>query len=181
MGTYAMSATGGAPRLPDGRLDRPPECPLLEEVTGADFDFEATLTRESTSSRAWVTLNGYSREGTFDGQVVTNEASASRVFVDCGKCSTRVVETITVALLSRSQFEAAGNQCPPDALDGGVAAPNPDAGISGPGPTGQGFDTVRLCGELSTLVVSDGLGDGGACEAKCSGCAVRYQLRGDRR
>lgn len=164
-----VSADGGAPSC------------QLEEVTAADFAFDAVLTRESTSQRAWVTLNGYSREGTFDGQVVSRQAEASRVFAACSKCSTRVVETLTVALLSRSQTEAAGGQCPANALDGGVAAPTGDGGITGPRQTPQGYDAVRLCGELTTLVVADGLVDGGACAPMCGGCTVRYQLRGERR
>lgn len=180
MGHYALSASGGAPRLEDGGLGRPPECPLLEEVTGADFDFDAVLTRESTSQRAWVTLTGYSREGTFDGQVLTSEAEANRVFEACGKCSTKVVETISVAVLSISQNDRLGGTCPENPLDGGVVA-NPDAGLFPPGQTSQGYDGVRVCGELTTRVAALGLADGGACEPQCDGCIVRYSLRGDRR
>ena len=188
MGQYAVSATGGEIGFVsdagevDAGLDGGVEAPTcqLEEVTAADFDFTAVLTRDSASSSAWVTLNGYTREGTFDGQVLTSTAEASRVFVACAKCSTRVVETISVAVLSRSQNDALGGQCPEDALDGGVVA-NPDAGIIGPGSTSQGYDAVRLCGELTTLVVADGLSDGGACDPKCGGCTVHYQLRGERR
>lgn len=180
MGHYAMSATGGAPRLEDGGLGRPAECPLLGEVTGADFDFDAELTRDSASERAWVTLNGYSREGTFDGQVLTSEASANRVFVECSDCTTRVVERMSVAVLSVSQSDALGGVCPENALDGGVVA-NPDAGLFAPGQTSQGYDGVRVCGELTTVVVALGLEDGGACKPECDGCTVRYSLRGDRR
>lgn len=184
MGTYAMSATGGVRGfLGDAGAGEPdagaPTCELVE-ITADDFTFDAVLTRDSTSERAWVTLNGYSSEGTFDGQVLTRQTEASRVFAACSKCSTRVVETMTVAVLSRSQIEAAGGQCPAHALDGGVAAPD-DAGITGPRQTPQGYDAVRLCGELTTLVVADGLGDGGACDPMCGGCTVGYQLRGERR
>lgn len=192
MGQYAVRATGGvvgflfdagdqpADAGPDGGVPPAPQCELVE-VTGADFEFNATLTRESTSERAWITLNTYSREGTFDGQVLRTQAEASRVFVACGKCSTRVVETLDVAVLSRSQNEALMGACPENALDGGVPAPNPDAGILPPGKTAQGYDAVRLCGELTTVVVALGQVDGGACERGCGGCTVRYQLRGERR
>ena len=180
MGQYAITATGGAPALPDGGLGRPPECVELTEVTGADFSFEAVLTRQSTSDRAFVTLSGYSREGTFDGQVLTASAEANRVFEACGKCSTRVVETISVAVLSISQNGAAGGACPENPLDGGLVV-NPDAGVFPPGQTLQGYDAVRLSGELMTTVVALGIADGGACETECSGCAVRYQLSGERR
>lgn len=180
MGQYAVSATGGAPQLPDGGLGRPPECVDLTEVTGADFSFDAVLSRESTSDRAFITLSGYPREGTFDGQVLTSTAEANRVFEACSKCSTRVVETISVAVLSISQDDVAGGTCPEHPLDGGVGA-FPPAGVFGPGQTAQGYDAVRVCGELTTQVVALGLVDGGACEAPCNGCIVRYQLRGDRR
>lgn len=184
MGQYAMTATAGVPGyLADGGNLREdggaPECQLAE-VTADLLTFDATLTRESSSQRAWITLNGYSREGTFDGQVLSSQAEASRVFVACSKCSTRVVETITVAVLSRSQNEAFGGACPENALDGGVV-PNADAGLTGPGQTTQGYDAVRLCGELRTVVLALGLVDGGACEPQCGGCTVHYQLRGDRR
>ncbi len=187
MGQYAISATGGVrgflfdpgPLEADGGRSPVPECQRVE-VSADDFSFNATLTRESTSARAFVTLNGYSREGTFDGQVLTSQAEANRVFAACSKCSTRVVETITVAVISRSQNEAVRGQCPEDALDGGVPV-DPDAGIERPGQNEQGYDAVRLCGELTTEVVALGLVDGGACEPECGGCTVRYQLRGDRR
>ncbi len=169
LGVYAMNAN-------EGELGA---CEL-SEVNTNDFGFEATLTRESTSSRAWVTLVGYSREGTFDGQYFSSTGEANRIFAACSECKTRLVETLTVAMLSRSQSDAVGGQCPPNALDGGVPLPN-DAGVTGPQETAQGFDAVRLCGELTTVVVADGLPDGGPCEAKCSGCPVRYQLRGERR
>ena len=188
MGQYAISATGGVlgflsdggERLgPDGGPLGPRECELIE-VTAGDFSFNATLTRQSTSERAWMTLNGYSREGTFDGQVLTTTAEADRVFAACSKCTTRVVETITVAVLSRSQNEAVRSECPENAIDGGLAV-DPDAGTVAPGKTAQGYDAVRLCGELTTEVVALGLVDGEACAPECSGCTVRYQLRGDRR
>lgn len=173
MGQYALTATS---------VER--EACELEEIArdggGYDFTFEAVLTRDSTSDAAYVTLNGYSREGTWDGQVLTAEASASRVFVDCSDCATKLVETISVAVLSRSQNEALQGQCPPNPLDGGVPAPN-DAGVTGPGLAAAGFDAVRLCGELVTRVVAEGTQDGGACDPRCSGCTARYQLRGDRR
>lgn len=188
MGQYAMNASSGVVSYltdagpmfePDGGLAPPPQCQLTE-LDGGAFSFDAVLTRESTSQRAWVTLNTYSREGTFDGQVLTSTAEASRVFEKCAKCSTRLVETISVAVLSRSQSVAAGNQCPEHPLDGGVIV-DPDAGIVVPGSTPQGFDGVLLCGELITRVIALGTVDGGACDPLCDGCSVSYQLRGDRR
>lgn len=173
MGQYGITATS---------VER--EACALQEIArdggGYDFAFEAVLTRESTSDKAWMTLSGYSREGTWDGQVLTTEAAASRVFVDCSECATKLVETISVAVLSRSQNEALQGQCPPNPLDGGVPTAA-DGGISLPGPSSTGYDAVRLCGELVTRVVAEGTQDGGACDPRCSGCSARYQLRGERR
>ncbi len=180
MGTYALAATGGVRSYElDGGVVAGASCEL-EEVTAADFGFEAVLTRDSASDGAWVTLNGYSRPGTWDGQVLHREASASRVFAACERCATRVVEVLSLALLSRSQDEALGGACPANALDGGVPAPD-DAGITAPVQRATGFDAVRACGVLETVVVALGEQDGGACDPKCGGCTVRYQLRGDRR
>lgn len=180
MGTYALSATDGVKSwAPDGGPSSEGSCELAE-ITGADFAYEAVFTRDSASSLAWVTLNGYSREGTWDGQVLRSEARASRVFAACESCTTKVVETMTVSLLSRSQNDALSGVCPPDALDGGVPGPN-DAGVLAPGQRATGFDAVRVCGVLETVVVAEGDEDGGACDPKCGGCTVRYQLRGERR
>ena len=183
MGQYEITATGGLRGyLPDGGTYADGgvrECELVD-LSAGDFTFNATLTRQSTSDRAWMTLNGYSRPGTFDGQVLATTASANRVFAACSECSTRVEETIAVAVLSRSQNEALSGQCPENATTGGVPV-DPDAGIVTPAQTGQSYDAVRLCGELTTVVVAVGRIDGGACDVGCGGCTVRYQLRGDRR
>lgn len=185
MGEYAVTASD--PQI--GYVTdagSPSQCQLVEIIAEPDggprepFSFNAILTRESTSSKAWVTLSGYSREGTFDGQVLDSTAEANRVFAQCGKCSTRLVETISVAVLSRSQFMATGGQCPEHPLDGGVPF-NPDSGVLLPSVTTQGFDGVLLCGDLTTRVVAVGLVDGGACDPICDGCTMHYQLRGDRR
>lgn len=168
MGVYVMTATP---------IERRCE---LEDVVANDFSFEATLTRQPDSTQGWLTLNGYTRDAVFDGATFFSTGTASRVFTRCSDCAARVVETFTVAVLSRSQSEAVGQQCPPNALDGGVPQPN-DAGIWPPQQLPLGFDAVRLCGELVTSVEADGLADGGSCDAVCGACQVRYVLVGDRR
>lgn len=164
----------------------------LSEVTPQDgglpspLTFDMTLTRDTTSNAAWMTLSNLSREGTFDGQYFSNVAEATRVFTECSRCQMRMIERLDVAVLSRSQAnklaETFGGECPRNVLDLGVVpAPN-DAGISAPGQTSLGFDAVRLCGFISTEVVADANDeDGGACDAKCSGCFLTFQARGERR
>lgn len=174
MGTWAMNATVSF-------RAKGCELPELKEQTDGgitDFAFQGVLTRQSTSAEAWLTLAGYSRPGTFDGQYFSTRSEANRVFSDCSECQTKLVEDIFVAVLSRSQAEVLGGRCPAN-IDGGV--PVPDGGVLPPGQTLQGFDAVRLCGSLTTQVVGTGTSDGGACDAKCTGCFIEYQLRGERR
>jgi hypothetical protein len=153
----------------------------LDEVTGADFLFDMAVSRFVATNQAFLTFNGYSRSADFDGQVVTSVATAPRVFGACGGCNTRIIERVQVALLSRSQAAAVGGRCPAAPLDGGVPAPSLDAGISLPGPTSEGFDAVRACGELEVRVVSDGTADGGACDPRCGACTALFLLNGARR
>jgi hypothetical protein len=173
MGTYRMS-TGEAARA----------CELAEvsPASGVSdtLSFDAVLSRNPEGTEAWLTLAGHTRPASFDGQLFTSVAAASRIFTECSACRTRLVETFRVAVLSRSQAAVLSDQCPPDALDGGLPQPN-DAGIVGPGQTALGFDAVRLCGELTTELVADGLPDGGPCEPRCHSCTARYALRGDRK
>lgn len=152
----------------------------LPEVSGAAFGFDMVLTRDPDSDAAWVTLNSYTRTATFDGQYFSSEGEAPRVFTQCAQCRTRLIETMHFAVLSRSQLDALKGECPAEPLDGGVPAPD-DAGITAPERTAQGYDGVRLCGEMMTRVKSEGTEDGGACDPMCDGCTVRYQLQGGRR
>lgn len=152
----------------------------LAELKGEAFGFDVVLSRDPDTNGAWVTLNNYTRTATFDGQYFSAVGEAPRVFTGCEACRTQLVEAMDFAVLSRSQFAAAGGVCPAAPLDGGVPMPD-DAGVTAPGRNADGYDGVRLCGELSTTVRSLGLEDGGACEARCDGCVVRYQLQGSRR
>lgn len=169
MGLYLVQATGG---------ERACE---LEEMSAADFEFDLALSRFVATGQAFVTFDGVSRSGDFDGQVVTSVATASRVFGACRGCNTRLIERLELAVLSRSQAAAVGGECPAEPLDGGVPAPSSDGGIALPGPTSEGYDAVRVCGELETRVVADGTADGGACEPQCGACTVKFRLNGARR
>jgi hypothetical protein len=158
----------------------------LAEVTeeSAEFEFEATFSETAETSEAWVTMNsGLStapRPGSWDGQYFRSTAEAPRVFPSqCSDCQMALEETIAVALLSRSQSEASGNQCPEAPLDGGL--PAEDAGALPPRQRPLGFDGVRACGELWTSVRGALKVDGGACAEACSGCRAHYRLVGARR
>lgn len=167
MGTYAFEA---AP------LEQQCE---LSDVPATGFGFTGTFTRDSASTQAWFRLNNVVREGEFDGQVFRVGYAARRVFTDarCGGCSTELSEVLTVAILSKSQNDAAGDGCPDSPLDGGVPQ---GAGVTPPGPVANGFDAVRACGELENAVLATPL-EGEACAPECGQCALRYRVNGARR
>ena len=188
LGEYTIAAEpvraledGGVGALrPDGGL----WCPLVD-IAPAPFRFSATVTRESSTGQAWLTLGGgYPRDAGWDGQVVDSSAAVRRLFPSCGGCRpTIATERIRFALMSRSQSEAVGRACPANPLDGGVPAPpGPDGGITGPVPTAEGFDALYACGELEFSVA---LQDAGPpepdCAPGCDDCVVNYTLVGERR
>jgi hypothetical protein len=166
LGTYGLHAE------PAGRA-----CGL-SEVSQAPFDFQATLSRQSDGSAAWVTLAGYARDAGWDGQVMRSVASAERAFNAC-PCGLRVEEALDLALLSQSQASAVGLACPPGALDGGLPASGGDGGITPPAFTSLGFDAIIACGELRTRLLL--VGDAGVCDAGCLSCTTRFVLTGARR
>lgn len=159
------------------------EC-LLDEVPLA-FDFEAIMSRDPGTPRAWITLGRVSNEALFDGQVIASYAKAPRTLDECTCPGSAVYidERITVALLSKSQRDALGrNDCPRNPLDGGV--PKPDGGVILPDSTPNGFDALLACGELVNTLTSDpactcNLPDGG--QFRLERCSTGYKLHGARR
>lgn len=158
-------------------------CTNLTELSNAPFDFQATLSHNRGTSEAFVTLNGFSRSASFDGQVLTSVQSATRFFEECKECPHLLVEeTLTVSLLSKSQSDVAGGDCPAAPLDGGVAQPDGGNGVTGPGTTEQGgFDMLRACGELVDVVrAGPDAGDDNEKCAACVGCLMKSTLKGTR-
>lgn len=158
----------------------------LDAGWSAVIDFDATLSRSADASAAWLTLGSVSRAASWDGQVFTSTATAARVFAECGRCRTRVLETLELALLSASQAAAAGGVCPANPLDGGVPAPSADGRVVGPTTAEGGVDAVLACGALRTeLQLEDGgalvADDGTACSRTCVWCTHLYQVAGARR
>lgn len=188
LGLWALSAEP-VRGLPDGgagelRADGEPWCSLVD-VSPGPFNFDARITRDAASGKAWLSLGGgYARDAGWDGQVLDSVASVRRLFPSCGGCPpTIATERITVALLSRSQSEAVGRRCPPHPLDGGVPVPpGPDGGLRGPAQTPEGFDALYACGELVfSVALSEPTAPESGCAPGCDGCVVRYTLAGERR
>lgn len=159
IGTFAMTAEP---------IERQCE---LSDVPATSFDFLATVSRDPGTGQAWLTLRGYPRAAEWNGQAVVSEASARRIFNDCGGCETQLEESIRLSLLSESQATAVGSQCPVNPLDGGV--PLESEGILPPGHQ-PGAEALLACGEMSTVIRSANL-----CP-KCEGCSVHYRLKGVR-
>jgi len=150
----------------------------IPEVSGPDFSFQASFSRDSATGAAWFSLNRVLRDAAFDGQVLSTTYEAPRSFGEvCGGCTTTLQESVWVAILSQSQNEAAGDGCPEAALDGGIPA---GPGITPPGSVSTGFDAVRACGELLDVVSATAL-EGQECDVRCGRCALRYRLAGARR
>lgn len=150
----------------------------LPDIPNNGFDFAGTFSRFRDGGAVFLTLNGISRDAGFDGQIASSSHSAPRGFSlpdagTCAPCEMRVIETIVVALLSKSQSAAVGDRCPPNPLDGGL--PGLDAGVTLPGSTAAGFDSVRACGELYEEIVGTG-----TCDPLCS-CLLKYRVTGDRK
>ena len=168
LGTYALTAEG----LSAG-------CGL-KDIAATGFDFTATVTRFRDGGRAFVTLNGITGDAGFDGQIVSTTRTAARTFTlpDGGNCAPgcdmRLVESMSFALLSKSQSAALFERCPANPLDGGI--PSEDAGVTLPGSTSTGFDSVRVCGELHEDIVGVG-----SCDPLCNSCQLQYRLTGERR
>ncbi|MBS1148488.1 MAG: hypothetical protein H6Q89_186 [Myxococcaceae bacterium] len=150
----------------------------LPDIPGGGFEFSGTFSRFRDGGAVFLTLNGIARDAGFDGQIVTSRHSAARTFKlpdggACAPCEMRVVESLSVALVSKSQSSAVGDRCPANPLDGGL--PAADAGVTLPGSTETGFDAVRACGELTEQIVGSG-----TCDPLCA-CLLQYRLVGERK
>lgn len=160
-------------------------CPFAE-ITDGGFEFSGTFSRNKEGGEAYFTVGGFSRDAGFDGQAVESWHVAPRRFEACEcRVPVQVEEGLRVALLSRSQNDALGGNCPAEPFDGGVPLVGGDAGIEAPGSRTTGFDAIRACGELWDLVrppedcqltLDDETG-----LPRCPECAVGYRVTGVRR
>lgn len=141
------------------------------------FTFDAILSRDPSSTQAFMIVGSVQRNAGFDGQVFTSLAGSSRHFIECGSGCDPVpmLETLRVVLLSSSQLSAVGGSCPPNPLDGGIPLGSPDSGISPPCPSSNPCDVARACGELVDVVSPDG----GSCQ--CSACTLISVVDGQKK
>lgn len=165
-------------------VENPAGCALLSPSEGGTrlpLEFRVLLSRELGTEDAWYTLRDQSHPATFDGQVLRVLSRAPRRFPSCvpngdpdlAVCAeVEVEESVTFALLSKSQNDVLGGACPAGAPDSGIPVPN-GADVSGPGTTPTGFDAVRACGVLVDQLVPK--------EGCCAPCSVSYRLEGVRR
>ncbi|MGA9522657.1 MAG: hypothetical protein WBV82_14415 [Myxococcaceae bacterium] len=162
---------------------------LATEDLPADggFAFEGILSRETGTGQAYLTLNGISRDGGFEGQVFTTTYSAPRQFrwkagdagVPCEVNDFEISETLQVVILSASQEQKVlvGGRCPENPsplLEPGGVPVDPDAGIFAPEARPEGFDAQRVCGFLVDVITP-----AAACEM--APCTVVYGIEGVRR
>lgn len=132
--------------------------------------FVATLSYDSTSQRAWLTVDGRSREGTLDGARFAVRSEGTRVF-ECGRdtstatrCKGVLRERVEGRLVGR--LEASDStSCAEEELNDGTA-PADGAGLQ---------DAVLFCGFLTDQLAADE-GEGCGCEP----CLFVYSLTGRR-
>jgi len=93
------------------------ECPFVV-VPDNEFQFDAILSHDPSSTKAFMRVGSAERDAGSDGQYFVSLHSAPRQFSDCGpSCDkTRIDEPILLALLSRTHVEALNQSCPPNPL-----------------------------------------------------------------
>ncbi len=146
----------------------------FNRLVDGGFDFSGTFSRDSTDGGVWFTIEGFSRTATFDApaQRYTTVHRAAAQLASCGEgCEgAQLDETMSVVVLSDSQDRSIGSKCANLQSDGGL----PDGSV--PGPTVNGYDAERACGELKVVFLP------GNKNCKCmTSCAAVYGVEGKRR
>jgi hypothetical protein len=149
--------------------------PDMSRLTDGGFDFEGTFSRESVDGGAWITVDGFSRVATYDTvtqRYVSTQRSSAPV-PSCGEAcqGAEIEETLSVVVLSDSQSQSIGDQCEKLASDGGL----PDGSV--PGPTVNGYDAEKACGDLWVTFIP---GTRGTCTCE-KPYTARYGVEGERR
>lgn len=156
------------------RTDCDPDGGDFSRLADGGFAFSGTFSRDSVDGGGWFTLDGYSRQATFDPptQRYTTYQRSPAQLPSCGETckGAEMEETMTVVVLSDSQDRAIGSRCV-NLPDGGL----PDGSV--PGPTINGYDAERACGELQVVFHP---GTSGTCKCVKS-CTAVYEVEGKRR
>jgi hypothetical protein len=137
------------------------------------FTFDGTFSRFADGGGGWFTLQGFSRDAGYEGQMVRSTHRASARLPSCGTAceGTQIEETLSAVLLSHSQDELVGRNCA-GLGDGGVPL---DGGAQPPGPTPNGYDVARACGTLTDHIIPGTKN----CECKTP-CTAVYTVEGSR-
>jgi len=148
---------------------------------GDSFTFEGRFRLESNLVDGHFVYRSAHRKLQFDGQTMRSVYEAEHSLVEgCEACAWRVVETLEVALLSETQNEALGGQCPCNASSENIPV-DEASNIFPPRPVPGGFDAVRACGSLVARVE---LPTEQGCLEKCrqeNEKTVHYYVEGIRR
>ncbi len=131
--------------------------------------FVGTLSVDSATNRAWLTVDGSSREGTLDGQRFAVRSEGAREFT-CGTdaegvaCKGLLRERVEGRLVGR--LEASDSTTCDEAPGTGENAQDPDPNVQ---------DAVLVCGFLTDQLVA-------AADASCGcePCLFVYSLTGRR-
>ena len=151
--------------------------PDFSRLQDGGFDFAGTFSRDSVDGGVWFTIDGFSRQATFDAQTqrYTTYHRTTAQLPSCGEgCEgAEIEETMSVVVLSDSQDRRIGSRCA-NLVDGGLPV---GEGLSPPGPTVNGYDAERACGELKVVFLP---GKSSVCKCVTS-CAAVYDVEGKRR
>ncbi len=151
--------------------------PDFSRLQDGGFGFAGTFSRDSVDGGGWFTIDGFSRQATFDAQAqrYTTYHRTTAQLPSCGEgCEgAEIEETMSVVVLSDSQDRRIGSKCA-NLVDGGLPVGD---GLTPPGPTVNGYDAERACGELKVVFLP---GKGSACKCVTS-CTAVYDVEGKRR
>jgi hypothetical protein len=175
LGTFRFTAT----------LDRQrTSCPVVSPdagmadagfvlVDGAStvFQFDGTFSRVSDGGTGWFSLQGFSRDASFEDSKQLVESTHRAALPVEGCTGAQLDETLRAVLLSNSQNAAVGRRCS-GMGDGGVPV-DLDAGILPPGPNENGYDVERACGTLTDDFLP-------GSNPACTPCTAVYSVEGER-
>jgi hypothetical protein len=156
-----VSADAG---MPDGGF-------AIIEGAGTTFTFDGTFSKQADGGSGWFTINGFSREATYDSAAQTVSSPYTATLPLAGCTGSQMDETLAVHLLSTSQNAAVGQKCS-GIPDGGIPV-DVDGGILPPGPNENGYDVERACGSLNDNFVP-------AASTSCKPCTAVYTVEGER-